>query len=543
VLTGVPASRGAAAGPTLRFQRAAALPAPRPFADAAAELARAAGALDALAEDLGERAKAATTETARDVLEAQVLMAADPMLAEAVAARISGGEDAAYAVHGALSEQADGLREAGGYLGERAADLEDLRDRAVARVLGRPTPAIPSSGSPFVLVADDLAPADTATLDPAVVLALVTERGGPTSHTAIIARALGLPAIVGCPGVLDIEDGMYVLVDGHRGELKVGVDEREAAEATARQDRARRAELALDGEPGRTADGHRVPLLLNIGSVADLPADPAAAATVEGVGLFRTELLFLDRVAEPDFEEQRAAYEAVFRALPGRRVVVRTLDAGADKPLPFLDLGEEPNPALGVRGLRTSRARPELLDRQLAAIAAATAACARGTSGAEVWVMAPMVATESEAREFAALARAHGLERVGVMIEVPAAALLAGRILAHVDFLSIGTNDLGQYTLAADRQSGALADLLDPWQPALLALVAHCAEAGTAAGKPVGVCGEAAADPRLAPALVGMGIGSLSMSARAVPAVRAALAGHTLAEAERLAAEALGAPS
>ncbi|HEX4792087.1 MAG TPA: putative PEP-binding protein [Actinospica sp.] len=564
VLAGIPASRGVAAGPALRFRRAAGLPAPRPFADAAAELARAAAALGALAEDLAERAKAASTATARDVLETQVLMAADPMLAEDVAVRVAAGEDAAYAVHGALTEQADGLRAAGGYFGERAADLEDLRDRAVARVLGRPAPAIPAGGRPFVLVADDLAPADTATLDPAVVLALVTERGGPTSHTAIIARALGLPAIVGCPGALGIEDGMLVLVDGERGELTVGIDEREAAEETARHDRVRRAELALGDGPGRTADGHRVPLLLNIGSVADLPADPESAAAVEGVGLFRTELLFLDRVEEPDFEEQCAAYEAVFRALPGRRVVVRTLDAGADKPLPFLDLGEEPNPALGVRGLRTARARPELLDRQLAAIAAAAAAAAAsgagaaasagasgasgasdspGASAAEVWVMAPMVATESEARDFAARARAHGLERVGVMVEIPAAALLADRILAHVDFLSIGTNDLGQYTLAADRQSGALADLLDPGQPALLALVARCAEAGAAAGKPVGVCGEAAADPRLAPVLVGLGIGSLSMSARAVPAVRAALAGHTLAEAGRLAAEALDAPS
>jgi phosphotransferase system enzyme I (PtsI) len=465
-------------------------------------------------------------------------MAADPTLAEAVAARIAEGEDAAYAVHGAMGDVADILRAAGGYLGERVADLEDLRDRALARILGRPVPAIPDSGRPFVLIAEDLSPADTAGLDPAVVLALVTERGGPTSHTAIIARALGLPAVVGCPAVRDVEDDTLVLVDGDRGEIRVGVDEREAAEAAARQESARRAELAHDGEPGRTADGHRVPLLLNIGSAADLPADPAGAAAVEGVGLFRTELLFLDRAEEPDCEEQRAAYEAVFRALPGRRVIVRTLDAGADKPLPFLDLGEEPNPALGVRGLRTARARPEPLDRQLDAIAAAA-----GAHEAEVWVMAPMVATESEARAFAERARVHGLTRVGVMVEVPAAALLADRILAHVDFLSIGTNDLGQYTLAADRQNGALADLLDPWQPALLALVARCAEAGAAAGKPVGVCGEAAADPRLAPVLVGLGVGSLSMSARAVPGVRASLAGHTRDEARRLAEEALAARS
>jgi phosphotransferase system enzyme I (PtsI) len=536
ILLGVPASRGLAAGPTLRFQRAAALPAPHPVADPAAEATLATSALAAIAVELTERSAAATTAQARDVLEAQALMAADPVLAESVAARVAAGEDAAYAVYGALGEQADGLRAGGGYLAERAADLEDVRDRAVARVLGRPSPAIPSSGHPFVLVAEDLSPADTATLSPDLVLALVTERGGPTSHTAIIARALGLPAIVGCPGATGIEDGTLVLVDGEAGRLEIGVAEAAVAEAAEQQRVALQAELEHDGEPGRTADGHPIPLLLNIGSADDLPDNlpDVGLDSVEGVGLFRTELLFLDRADAPGFEEQRAAYERVFRALPGRRVVVRTLDAGADKPLPFLDLGTEPNPALGIRGLRTARSRPELLDLQLAAIAAAA-----DVTDADVWVMAPMVSVEAEAREFASAARAHGLAKVGVMIEVPAAALLADRILRHVDFLSIGTNDLGQYTMAADRQNGALGDLLDPAQPALLSLIAMCAEAAAAAGKPVGVCGEAAGDPALAPVLVGLGISSLSMSARAVPPVRAALARHSLDDAERVAGEAL----
>jgi len=217
--------------------------------------------------------------------------------------------------------------------------------------------------------------------------------------------------------------------------------------------------------------------------------------------------------------------------------VFRTLDAGTDKPLPFLGLAEEVNPALGMRGLRVARLRPEVLDAQLDAIAEA----ARET-GTTPWVMAPMVTTPAEAADFARRARARGLTRVGAMIEVPAAALHADRLLDRLDFLSIGTNDLSQYTFAADRQHGDLADLLDPWQPALLRMVELCAEAGRAAGKPVGVCGEAAADPLLATVLVGLGVTSLSMSARSVPAVRDALARHTLGECRRNAELALEAP-
>ncbi|WP_308425754.1 putative PEP-binding protein, partial [Sphaerisporangium melleum] len=285
----------------------------------------------------------------------------------------------------------------------------------------------------------------------------------------------------------------------------------------------------------RTADGHPVALLLNIGSARDLRAG-AGPAEAEGVGLFRTEFLFLGRRDAPSFEEQVAAYTAVLAAMPGRRVVLRTLDAGSDKPLPFLRLPAEANPALGVRGVRTGRLRPDVLDTQLDAIAAAA-----GESGAEAWVMAPMVGTAREAAAFARRARDRGLRRVGVMVEVPAAALHARRLLAEVDFLSIGTNDLGQYAFAADRQHGELADLLDPWQPALLHLIAMCARAGQEAGKPVGVCGEAAADPLLATVLAGLGIGGLSMAAASLPGVRAELARRTLAECQENARLALAA--
>jgi phosphotransferase system enzyme I (PtsI) len=519
VLSGVGVSVGTAVGPVVRMTAPAPLPLPHQVGDLAAELASASRGIAALAADLTARAEHLSGE-AREILEALAMMAQDPLLAEDIEQRITAGTDAPHALTEAFDSQADLLREGGGYLAERAADLEDLRDRAVAVVLGRPIPGIPDPGHPFVLVAADLAPADTANLDPDRVLAIVTERGGPTSHTAILARGLGIPAIVAAAGATGIADGTVVAADGTAGTLTVGV---EPAENGTRPRPRRPADLASLG-PCHTKDGHPVPLYLNVGSVKD--ARPGA----RGVGLLRTEFLFLGRKDAPTIDEQRAAYLELFDAFPGTRVVIRTLDAGADKPLPFLGLPDEENPALGVRGQRIARRRPEVLDDQLAAIASAAEA-----ASCDVWTMAPMVATPAEAEEFAARARAHGLEHVGAMIEIPAAALRADRLLAHLDFLSIGTNDLGQYTMAADRQDGRLPDLLDPWQPALLELIGLAAAAGRAAGKPVGVCGEAAADPRLAPVLVGLGVTSLSMTAAAVPAVHAALGERTLPECRDLA--------
>ncbi|MEZ0109400.1 phosphotransferase system enzyme I (PtsI) [Catenulispora sp. EB89] len=521
-LTGVGVSAGTVTGPVVRMTAPAPLPPPHLVADPAAELASARQAVRAVAADLTVRAGRVAGE-AKEILEALAMMAVDPTLGADLEQRIASGTDAAHALTGAFDAQAELLREAGGYLAERAADLEDLRDRAVATVLGRPIPGIPDPGHPFVLVAADLAPADTANLNPEQVLAIVTERGGPTSHTAILARGLGIPAIVAAAGVTEIADGTVVAVDGTSGTVTVGV---EPLADTAPRVRTRTQTNLADLGPCHTKDGHPVSLYLNIGSLKDVR--PGA----QGVGLLRTEFLFLGRKDAPSIAEQHAAYLELFNAFPGpgTRVVIRTLDAGADKPLPFLGLPDEENPALGVRGLRTARLRPEVLDDQLAAIAAAAA-----EATCEVWVMAPMVATPAEAAEFAAKARAHGLEHVGAMIEIPAAALRASRLLQHLDFLSIGTNDLGQYTMATDRQDGRLPDLLDPWQPALLELIALAAEAGRAAGKPVGVCGEAAADPGLAAVLVGLGVTSLSMTAAAVPAVHASLSARTLPECRDLA--------
>lgn len=517
-LSGLGVSPGRAAGPVIRMAPPPALPAPRTVTDSAVEAAAIARALDTVAAGLRRRAELAADPTTAEILDALAMMADDPMLREEAERRAHDGDDAPHALDAAFQTHRQALAALGGYLAERAADLDDLRHRAVAAALGLPMPGIPAPGHPYVLVAEDLSPADTAGLGEEV-LALVTERGGPTSHTVILARGRGLPAVVACRGAMAVPDGVIVSVDGRTGEIVTGVTPEAAAEITD-LDRRERARLAATRGPGRTADGHPVRLLLNVGSAADLPPDPLDG---EGVGLFRTELLFLDRAKAPGFDEQVEAYTAVFAR--AEHVVVRTLDAGTDKPLPFLGLPPEPNPALGVRGLRVDRVLPAVLDTQLEAIAEA----ARRT-GSRPWVMAPMVATVAEAAGFAHRARARGLTRVGVMVEIPAAALQAEELLAEVDFLSIGTNDLSQYTFAADRQHPGLADLLDPRQPALLKLIALCAEAGHALGKPVGVCGEAAGDPLLAPLLVGLGVTSLSMAPVCVPAVRDELSRHTLEE-------------
>ena len=534
-LHGLGVSGGEAVGPVARLASPPALPpSTTVVVDAAGETARASEALIGVAEDLQRRAST-VTGAASDVLIAQSMIAGDPVLMDGVTAKIETGEDAPHAVDAAIAEHRRALEAAGGYLAERAADLNDIRDRAVAHLLGLPMPGVPDPGHPFVLVAVDLAPADTAGLDPTKVLAIVTERGGPTGHTAIIAKQLGIPAVTACGDAVGLIDGQSVLVDGANGEVVADPGDELIADAQRRRD-AQAERRARSHGPGRTADGVSIPLLVNVGGPGDLAL--TSQADSEGVGLLRTEFIFLDRPTAPSFDEQVEAYRAVFDAFAGRRVVVRTLDVGADKPLAYLPQGEEPNPALGVRGLRLAQANPALLDDQLRAIAEAAA------HGEEyVWVMAPMVATAQEAQAFAQAARRHGLARVGVMIEVPSAALKAQQILEDVDFASIGTNDLAQYTFAADRLAGELAELLDPWQPALLQLIAQSAAAGAQGNRPVGVCGEAASDPMLALVLVGLGITSLSMAPACLADVRTALSERTVEECRALAGAALDASS
>lgn len=492
-------------------------------------------AAQAVHDELKDRAAHATGD-GKAVLEATALMAKDTMLIKGAAKLVARGTSAERAIWESGSSVSEMLHNLGGYMAERATDVLDVRARIVAELRGVPAPGIPASSTPFVLVAEDLAPADTATLDPNKVLALVTAGGGPQSHTAIIARSLGLPAVVAAVGVDDLPDGTEVYVDGAAGLITADPDD--SLRATAEAWAATASLLAEFNGTGTTADGHEVPLLANVGGGKD--AEAAAKLGAQGVGLFRTEFCFLERDTEPSVEEQAAAYKSVFDAFPGKKVVLRTLDAGADKPLPFLTDSTEPNPALGVRGYRTDFTTPGVLDRQLEAIA-----LAQQQSEADVWVMAPMISTAEEASRFASMCADAGIKTPGVMVEVPSAALTAEAILREVSFASLGTNDLTQYAMAADRQLGPLANLNTPWQPAVLRLVGLTVEGSRAEGhnKPVGVCGEAAADPALAVVLTGLGVSTLSMTARSLAAVAAVLKTVTLSEAQELAKLALSAPS
>ncbi|WP_122940235.1 phosphoenolpyruvate--protein phosphotransferase [Brachybacterium sp. EE-P12] len=513
-------------------------------ADAQAESERIPAAAAAVQATLTRLAERASGE-GKKILEATAQMAADPSLTQTAQGLVlSGGKSAERAVWEAGDQVASMLEGLGGYMAERATDVRDVRARIVAELRGEQAPGIPEVDEPFVLTAIDLAPADTATLDPERVIALVTSDGGPQSHTAILARQLGLPAIVAAKGIHEFSDGTEVFIDAGLGTITDEVTEEHQRYAEAWAE-LQRHPLTYEGGGGVLADGTRVQLLANIGGAAD--AEKAAAAHADGVGLFRTEFLFLDREDEPDVEEQTAAYEAAFAHFPGKKVVVRTIDAGADKPLPFLTDADEPNPALGVRAYRTSWEKRSVLTNQLDAIAAAAR-----TTEAKPWVMAPMIATVDETEDFVALCRERDLAPAGIMVETPSAAIIADRHLTECDFASIGTNDLTQYTMAADRQLGSLAHLNSPWQPAVLALVkATCDGARTAGGdpdafgesanRPVGVCGEAAGDPGLAVVLVGLGVNSLSMTPRSLPAVAKVLSTVTLEQAKDLAAQVLAA--
>lgn len=539
VIKGVGIGRGVAVGPVIRMAAALPEPSDAPRADsvsAESEIERVTKSLALVNADLNRRAEEAANgdegaKQAAPILQAIAMFASDPALAQSINTLIEQGKTAERAVLEGFGAVEEMFKAIGGYQGERAADLHDVGQRVIADLMGVPAPGVPVSDTPFVLVAEDLSPADTAGLDLDKTLAIVTSQGGPTSHTAILARARGIVAVVSAAGADDLKSGETVIVNAAESTITTEPSDEQVAAAEAAKAKAAKAK-ELRGKPGATKDGYHIPLLANVGKPSD--GKTALEYGAEGVGLFRSEFLFIGNAEPPSVEEQTKAYAELLAQFPGKKVVIRMLDAGADKPLPFLTPEDEPNPALGLRGLRTLRTHMNVLEGQLKALAAADA-----QTDADLWVMAPMVADAHEAAYFVKLGKSFGLKKVGVMAEVPSIALMADQVAKVADFVSIGTNDLTQYTLAADRTLGSVANYQTAWHPAVLRAIKLIADAGNANGMPVGVCGEAAADPDLAVVLTGIGVNSLSMTPVALDDVRAELAGVTLEEAQEKAAKAL----
>ncbi len=530
ILHGIGVCAGTASAPAAFVNAAAGVdPNETPSTDIEADSNRVRQAMADVAAGLRARIETVSDEKSKGVLKATAELAEDKGLAKKIIKKIKSGSGITQAVDEAAGEYAAMLEQLGGYMAERVTDLFDIRDRTICALRGLPAPGVPTLTEPVVLIANDLAPAETATLDPKLVAGIVTQAGGPTSHTAILAAQLGIPAVVKTAGVLDsLTEADTVALDGSLGDVIVSPTDEEVKTLADRAER-RAAALAQSAGPGETKDGHKVKLLANIGTVGD--AHNAAGFDLEGSGLFRSEFLFLDREQAPTLEEQTETYTEILKAFGNRRVVVRTLDAGADKPLAFANQEKEENPALGVRGLRLGMMlREDLLDTQLEALSLAY----KQTQG-DLWVMAPMIATVEDAQYFVDKARSYGLPKVGVMIEVPSAAICSEQILSVADFASLGTNDLSQYTMASDRTQGELAAYLNIWQPAVLRMIKAACDGGEATGKYVGVCGEAGGDPLMALVLTGLGVGSLSMAPTKVKAVRAALKLHDLDTCKKMA--------
>jgi phosphotransferase system enzyme I (PtsI) len=542
VVRGVAASSGVAIGKL--WVHSVQLP-PVPtgtVVDTDVEAALLASAMRAVADDLTNKALEAEGELA-DILFAQAAMAGDPELDNMATAAVRDKKvPAAKAVVDSCESYASILAASDSeYLAARAQDVRDVGARIARRLLGINDPDLGALAEPVIIAAVDLAPADLAGARTDLMLAIATEMGSRTSHTAIVARALGVPAVVGATGLLEALTGAdTIAVDGDAGEIHVDPDTEttdalraRAAEATAA--RSRLAEIA-GTEPAATADGVRVELAANVATLVETEA--AVAAGAEGVGLLRTELMYVDASEPPSVAQQVEAFGAIADALGGHRLVIRTFDFGADKPVPFLDVDPEPNPALGIRGLRFGVAHPKLFAEQLTAIAET----AQGGTDRHLALMAPMVATVDEAEWFLSEVERAGCEgvEVGIMVEVPSAVFLAPELAERLDFFSIGTNDLTQYLHAADRLAGPLATLQDPFSPAVLRAVEQVCRG--AEGKAwVGVCGEAGGDPAWALVAVGLGVDELSMGADALLPVKAALRRSTMATCHEAARAAVAA--
>lgn len=552
---GLAASPGIALGPVLQYRPKLPTIPRETDKDSAAEWRRLQTAVQtaiAELETLQQQTEQQVGAQEAAIFEAHQLIIQDPDLQTAVKNRLEQDKiNAEAAWVDAVEETAVSFQNLDDpYFQARAVDVRDVGNRVLRHLLGAELPSLQAE-RPYILVAVDLTPSDTAQLDPKQVLGICTELGGTTAHSAILARALGIPAVVGVGNQLaEIEDGEILGMDGRTGQL--WLDPSEAQVATLRQAQAdwlaeQQAAKAASQMAAQTADGLRIEVAANIGGPNDV--EVALSYGAEGVGLFRTEFLFLDRAEAPSEEEQLAAYRQVVAGLGKRPLIIRTLDVGGDKPLPYLDLGKEENPFLGWRGIRFCLDKPEIFMPQLRAILRASVA--EDGTPANVKLMFPMIGTLTELRRAKAMlqtAREHLREKgllfdenmaVGIMIELPSAVAVADLLAAEVDFFSIGTNDLTQYVMAADRGNANVAELAQAFQPAVLRMIQQTAVAAKKAGIWVGMCGELAGNALATPLLLGLGLSELSMAAPSIPAVKAALRNWSMSEAEALAKEVL----
>ncbi|WP_121822226.1 phosphoenolpyruvate--protein phosphotransferase [Halostella salina] len=525
VLSGTGATPRAGVGTVVWYDPETELPdLPADGVDEAAERERFEAARETAEAEL-ERERERTAERVGEaeaaVFDAHVQFVNDPTIADAVEAAIDDGLPAPNAVHEAFADHIEQFEGMDGRMAERADDLRDVRDRLVRILTDGDRVDLAALPEGAVVLAERLTPSDTAQLNPERVAGFATATGGRTSHAAIFARSLALPAVVGVgDALLDVPDDADVLVDGDAGELVVNPtdEEREAARTEET------AEVRPD--PISTADGKAIEVAANVGQHAEV--EPAVERGADGIGLYRTEFLFLDRESPPDEDEQFETIVEALDAFPEGRVVVRTLDVGGDKGVPYLDLPEEENPFLGERGIRRSLGPDaDLFETQLRALLRAAAA-----GDGDLAVMFPLVATVEELAaalervdEVAADLEAEGVDyarpELGVMIETPSAAFVADEFAERVDFLSIGTNDLAQYVMAAARENDRVADLHDPLHPGVLRAIHHTVQAGHEGDAWVGMCGEMAGDPEVTELLVGLGLDELSMSAVTIPDVKA----------------------
>ncbi len=504
-----------------------------------AEMAKLQEAIAAVKADLQVVIKSAKNPQIAEIFAAHLALLDDDEMLMGVKEGLQEGLSAPAAWHAMIEELASAQAAlANQLLAERAQDLKDIGQKVLSKLVGETQAAPPDA--PYVLIKEDLLPSDVANLDPTSVAGIITAVGGASSHSAIIARALGIPALVGAgQSVLEIENGTSVLLDGGAGWFVVEPSDEMIAECreiqAARREMMRKAALVAK-EPAITTDGHRVEVAANLGNVADTAN--AVASGAEGVGLLRTELVFMSHTQIPDIKTQVADYAQVFEALEGKPLVVRVLDIGGDKALPYLPMAAEENPFLGLRGIRLLLAKPELLRAQLTALIVAS-------EGRDLRIMFPMIGRIEEF--FAAKAildevlvqYPHDKLQVGIMLEVPSAAVMAHQFAKEVDFFSIGTNDLTQYVLAIDRGHPVISKDADGLHPSILQLIHQAVTAAHREGKWVGVCGELAADPDAVPLLVGLGVDELSMSAKSIAMTKAMIREMQYSQMQALAMQAL----